>query len=197
MWLSVIKPSMEARFFGCNLKDWCCINLRNQNGDGHGPWREVFVVICWLLWKRRNERVFENNLTHTHELISKARAIVSSFNKAKVQLQRVNISGAAVHEERNTKRIDNDTITVQVDGAFSQRTGKASCGGTIRNTDHQIQEAFMFSMINGDPLVAELWACLIGLKRAWDRGHRKVLLLSDSLEVVRLINDGAPELHEN
>ncbi|XP_028802417.1 uncharacterized protein LOC114757509 [Neltuma alba] len=95
------------------------------------------------------------------------------------------------------KRSIEDGITVWVDGTFSHISGKAACGGLIRNNEGNVMEAFMLNINSGDPLVVEIWTCLIGFKRAWEGGHRKVTLLSNSLEAIQLIKEGATEIHEN
>lgn len=41
------------------VKDWLFSNLEeNKNKDGYEDWDIVFGVTLWLLWKWRNERVF-------------------------------------------------------------------------------------------------------------------------------------------
>lgn len=50
-------------------------------------------------------------------------------------------------------------------------------------------------MHDGDALSAELWACLQGLKVAWDEGCRRVILDSDSTCAIQMISKGAKEEH--
>ncbi|XP_028773684.1 uncharacterized protein LOC114730743 [Neltuma alba] len=85
----------------------------------------------------------------------------------------------------------------EVDGAFAYSSNNAACGGIIKDRKDTILEGFQMGLEAGDALTIELWACLMGLKRLWDLGHRSVLLRSDSQEALRLIQGDPPELHED
>ncbi|XP_028806217.1 uncharacterized protein LOC114761073 [Neltuma alba] len=51
-------------------------------------------------------------------------------------------------------------------------------------------------MPTGDALTAELWGCLLGLKRAWECGFRSIVLKSDSQEALSLVQMENTDLHE-
>ncbi|XP_028755679.1 uncharacterized protein LOC114715041 [Neltuma alba] len=58
-------------------------------------------------------------------------------------------------------------------------------------------EGFMCNLDHSDHLTAELWGCLIGLKRAWDLGERDIILRSDSSEALKLITGDDNMLHDD
>ncbi|XP_028757801.1 uncharacterized protein LOC114716907 [Neltuma alba] len=174
LWVSLIKPGWVNRFFGCNIQEWCSMNLRENCGRDGGQWRDLFAVTCWLIWKRRNEKMFEDQTSSVREIHDKAKVILISFNSTKNRLQHVNIRGAQTHSERNScSRIENGVI-VRVDGAFSHNSGSIGCGGTIITPEGTLLESFMLRLPDGDALFAKLWECLIGLKRAWDGGQKSL-----------------------
>ena len=72
-----------------------------------------------------------------------------------------------------------DQVKLNVDGAFS-RTHGLGCGGLLRRSDDSFVEGFMFHLNQGDSLTAELWALVLGLKLAWQRGYRKVIVETDA-----------------
>ncbi|XP_028799136.1 uncharacterized protein LOC114754522 [Neltuma alba] len=197
MWLSIINPSYIGQFFSSNVWDWCCVNLKEKAGQVNEQWRVLFVIVRWLLGKRRNEKLFDDKSINAHAILGKAKAILTSFTAATIQLKQINIQGARKHTSLQPTKMMGGGVTVLVDGAYSHFNGRAGCGGTIIVNGGTVLEAFMLSLNEGYPLIAELWACLIGLKRAWEGGHRRVCLFSDSLETIHLLQEGDNELHEN
>ncbi|XP_028771239.1 TMV resistance protein N-like [Neltuma alba] len=85
----------------------------------------------------------------------------------------------------------------EVDGTYSHSDDKAACGGVLKDGNNCMKEAFLLKLSGGDTLIAKLWGCLMGLKRAWDTGIRVVVLRSDSAEAVRLIKFEVPQTHKN
>ncbi|XP_028790665.1 uncharacterized protein LOC114746605 [Neltuma alba] len=94
-------------------------------------------------------------------------------------------------DNRNTK------FAVEVDGAFSCVHRKAACGGIIMNTAQVVIEGFTQKLEQDDHLTAELWGCLLGLKRAWDLVERDITLRSDSAEALQVITGAENPLHED
>ena len=142
------------------------MNLNGKLRHYERQWKEFFVTIYWLIWKRRNERVFENKDARVDGIPLKAMAIVSSFNAAKNQMSQVKLQGINRPCVISSQRGREGWVIVNVDGAYSHTNGKAGCGGIIKDHKGNILEPFMLNIQNGDPLKAELWACLMGLKRA-------------------------------
>ncbi|KAL4355056.1 hypothetical protein GQ457_06G032600 [Hibiscus cannabinus] len=62
-----------------------------------------------------------------------------------------------------------------------------SCGGALR--DHMGEWILRFSKCIGvcSIIDAELWGVLVGLESAWSRGFRRIVVETDSLDVLRLL----------
>ncbi|XP_028798872.1 uncharacterized protein LOC114760890 [Neltuma alba] len=86
---------------------------------------------------------------------------------------------------------------VEVDGAFSCLSKAAACGGIIKGIHGNILEGFQLKLESRDALTAELWACIMGLKRVWDKSYRNILLRSDSQEALNLLHNKPPDLRED
>lgn len=58
-------------------------------------------------------------------------------------------------------------MTITVNETYSYRSGKIDCGSIIKDyRDNHHIEAFMQNIETREPIIAELWACLINLKRS-------------------------------
>ncbi|XP_054810028.1 uncharacterized protein LOC129311637 [Prosopis cineraria] len=78
---------------------------------------------------------------------------------------------------------------MNVDGAFATNQNIVGCG--------EFKATFMYKMNDRDPLHAELWACLWGLKMAWDFGTHKLILKFDPYDAVEAINGATFLNHTN
>ncbi|KAK8572720.1 hypothetical protein V6N13_048300 [Hibiscus sabdariffa] len=78
---------------------------------------------------------------------------------------------------------------LNTDGARCNTDGFASCGCVVR--DALGAWKFGFSKFIGmcEVLEAELWGVVTGLRMAWDRGLRRIILEVDSADAVRSIQN--------
>ncbi|XP_028803283.1 uncharacterized protein LOC114758414 [Neltuma alba] len=90
-----------------------------------------------------------------------------------------------------------DKTTMEVDGAYSFRHNIAAYGGVIKSAGMTALEGFMMKIDATDSLVAELWGCLVGLKRAWDANYREIILRTNSVEAIELIYGESNDMHED
>ncbi|XP_028788321.1 uncharacterized protein LOC114744319 [Neltuma alba] len=75
--------------------------------------------------------------------------------------------------------------------------GSFGVTGVLKKSSGSIIEGFQSKLPRGDALSAEIWGCLLGLKRAWDCGLRNVRLSSDSQEALGLFLTEPSDLHED
>lgn len=69
------------------------------------------------------------------------------------------------------------------------------CGGVCRGSSGCWLLGFSINLGTSSVLWAELWAILIMLTLAWDKGFSRVMVKSDSRVVVLLINNGCGPFH--
>ncbi|MCH79274.1 putative non-LTR retroelement reverse transcriptase [Trifolium medium] len=84
---------------------------------------------------------------------------------------------------------EGDWIMLNTDGA-SRRSDLAGCGGLLRNSNGQWLGGFSHHLGCCNSYLAELWGVLDGLTFAFDRGHKKIELHTDSCVVVQTLQSG-------
>ncbi|CAN1162618.1 Putative ribonuclease H protein At1g65750 [Linum perenne] len=87
--------------------------------------------------------------------------------------------------------------TINTDGSVDQRTGRAAAGGSIRNCQGRIVEAFALNLGKCSITRAELAGVIEGMERAWQGGFRHIEVQIDSLCAVKLLSqtDGLNHQH--
>lgn len=71
IWLLVLPLHDTNNFFGLGLEDWLakCLKdykLKNVQGAWSSP---LFAIVCWLIWKQRNNDVFNQQLGSTESVV--------------------------------------------------------------------------------------------------------------------------------
>jgi ribonuclease HI len=81
------------------------------------------------------------------------------------------------------------TICLNVDGSMLGSVNAAGFGGLIRNSAGTFLGGCYGTTVQPNILYAEIMAVLHGLELCWNKGCRKVVCYSDSLQAVKLINE--------
>ncbi|KAL5760893.1 hypothetical protein ACOSQ2_019731 [Xanthoceras sorbifolium] len=80
-------------------------------------------------------------------------------------------------------------VKLNVDGSRDNQTGSIAAGGVARDLNSNWVRGFAMHLGAGNILEAELNAFLLGLDMVWDAGFKKVIVESDCLEAVTLIQN--------
>lgn len=78
-------------------------------------------------------------------------------------------------------------VKVNTDGAAKGNQGIEACGGLIRDESESWIIRFVVHIGICSSFIAELWEILMGLKVAWDRGFRKVIIESDPASIISML----------
>ncbi|CAN1823072.1 Putative ribonuclease H protein At1g65750 [Linum perenne] len=183
VWSSFIPPEFASHFFSDSLQDWL------RKGLQHETFGLSFGIIMWILWKARNEVIFENKLATCDQL----RLRVLHWIAGVRETMRADSQVSSKVTPRRTETFigwkagPSDCITINTDGSVLQPLSRAAAGGILR--DHQGRPISLFAANLGRCSImrAELRAAEIGLKIAWDRGYKRVHLQLDSLAAVTAI----------
>lgn len=154
-------------------------------------WNHIFCIIWWWLWKWRNNKIFQVDFQTPMNRIGVIKAFVES-NRLSWSVHYQNISQQVEEIFFSWKKPPGEWVKVNVDGSCDQRTGKIGAGGIIRDHSGKWMVGFLHNIGKGNSFIAKAWASLSGIQVAIDRGFSCVILESDSLEIVKLINDLNP-----
>ncbi|KAL5763133.1 hypothetical protein ACOSP7_019397 [Xanthoceras sorbifolium] len=80
-------------------------------------------------------------------------------------------------------------VKLNVDGSRDNQTGSIAVGRVARDLNSNWVRGFAMHLRAGNILEAELNAVLLGLDMVWDAGFRKVIVESDCLEAITLIQN--------
>ncbi|KAE8669528.1 hypothetical protein F3Y22_tig00112231pilonHSYRG00194 [Hibiscus syriacus] len=86
-------------------------------------------------------------------------------------------------------------ICLNVDGVVSSTTKNGAIGGVFSDNEGSWILGFNKTLVILQPLHAELWAIYVGLQVAWDHGFELLIIQSDSMEAVNLLNK--PDAHSS
>ncbi|KAH0976264.1 hypothetical protein GBA52_025983 [Prunus armeniaca] len=60
VWNLFLNTNQDVPFFHAELHPWLLSNFFSKNEFLQIPWKTLFGVICWHLWKWRNDFIFKN-----------------------------------------------------------------------------------------------------------------------------------------
>lgn len=165
--------------------------LDDRLKEGNGERRKLVAVTCWVIWKFRNEIVWNGKGASTNAAVSLVFSTIHQWDRA--QDRNFNSLAAFVTEEDGAvkwMRPEGEMIKVNVDAAIFEETGRYSYVCVARNSAGSVVEAI--SMCKDGRREAEV-AEALGVKEAlsWRKQWGAVTLETDSLSVVQSIRSKA------
>ncbi|CAN1243679.1 Putative ribonuclease H protein At1g65750, partial [Linum perenne] len=160
-----------------------------QKGLQHKDFGLTFGITIWILWKARNEAIFENKLATCDQLRLRVLHWI-------VGVQETMRADSQVISKVASQRIDThigwkagpcDCITINADGSVLQPHSQAAAGGILRTSLGRPVSTFAANLGRCSIMRAKLRALEIGLMIAWDIGYKKIHLQLDSMAAVTTI----------
>nr|XP_023915286.1 uncharacterized protein LOC112026812 [Quercus suber] len=145
---------------------------------------EFFLVLCWLLWHRRNRVVFGGLLQEPGALIGRARCLLAEFVEARTHLA---IPESLAHSQRWQPPVGS-RYKLNFDVAVFSDISASGVGVIIRNGDGQVMAALSArgpAVTDGDE--AEVLACRRGLEFAMEAGFGDLIVEGDNLNVMQAV----------
>ncbi|CAN1771029.1 Putative ribonuclease H protein At1g65750 [Linum perenne] len=192
VWRKTLSRSHEPSFFSAPFQSWWDSNIQNSEGQ------TTFGITCWIIWRSRNERLFQNSIASADVIAATVRYwqnTVITAQAAAAQTRCLNSSTREVHHVCWNPAPD-PWITLNTDGSLMS-TGSAGAGGVLRMNDGQVIHAFSANLGGCSITRAEMRAIVEGTTMAWDLGIRKLAIQTDSIAAVRILQDRSRQDHQH
>ncbi|KAJ8768128.1 hypothetical protein K2173_021068 [Erythroxylum novogranatense] len=177
-------------FFSSSIDDW--LNMHIFDPSLPSTYVLNIVTGAWVVWCARNKDVLQ------HEAIP-------TFAQRQWHKMLITDCSLAFSHPTFLRHTTNLWISwhcpplgfvkLNVDGSALGNPGDARFGGLIRDAYGRWLIGFSGYIGHASILVAELQALRHGLTLAWDRGYRRIVVESDSQDVVTLVLTSCPHSH--
>ncbi|CAL1384527.1 unnamed protein product [Linum trigynum] len=187
------KDKLKVNRTGMDFKEWMMKNLSDeQSGIDFG-------IVCWNIWKQRNEHAMEGKAFNLQSLTCRIQAWFNIVKQAKLLVRKTSTAGgpSTCKKHVSWKPPREGWIQLQTDGSFYSSTGSAAAGGLLRDHLGRCSKAFVCNLGTCSITCAELKAAAVGLKIAWDEGHKKVELNIDSETAIAIIKNSVDDDHRH
>lgn len=197
VWRFLTCDMMPRDFYVDDLHTWLRINLKDRSLIRGCKWGILFGVAISLIWQSRNDFIFNGNRPSGvgigKRILSQAGVISAHYNDSK----RAALTGVSAMNRTHIRwnAPEMGVVKVNVDGAVSGLGETAAVGGVMRNYRGEFLFGFAFHLGSGTTTEPELEAILMGISLARTHGQRRVIIESDSLAAVNLIEEGVSVQH--
>ncbi|CAN1767631.1 Putative ribonuclease H protein At1g65750 [Linum perenne] len=154
-------------------------------------------ILCWYLWKARNELIFKQ-VIQTPQSIAAKTSVWSNTVKAALGDTR----GQVVIPTRRNADIcwepgPPSWHILNSDGSVIPQSGSAAAGGVVRDESGRAVAAYSVNLGRCSITRAELRGILVGLDVVWDIRIRKVAVQVDSKVAISLISEPGEPCHHH
>lgn len=152
-------------------------------------WSTRFAMVCWWIWKWRNEAVFNGvKLDAFVKLDLLARRVAENMSAFSNLYYYMNGKEKDVGDSWGRWQKPNGSVVkVNVDGSSLQAQMCAGVGCVMRNSRGQWVGGEGRNVGFMNALTAEILAIKCGLLLAWKHGVKHLVLECDSIEAVEMI----------
>ncbi|MBA0677857.1 hypothetical protein Goari_019242, partial [Gossypium aridum] len=88
-----------------------------------------------------------------------------------------------------TVNSDDTWVYLSTNGAVARDSGYAATGGVARDQDGNWIVGFNRFLGVCSPFEAEVWGILVGILILFNKGYRRIIIVTDNLEVAQILTD--------
>ncbi|XP_031099806.1 uncharacterized protein LOC116004005 [Ipomoea triloba] len=160
IWSAAYGPTLDAYLRQLGWREWLTANLLgDKRMDFAKGWPERFSIRLWWIWKWRNDKVFN---ARSMPMDQKIRWIAAQESEIQTAFSKVGPPGSSAIRtttiQVSWQKPSVGCVKVNVDGSWSSATGRASCGGVIRDHDGNWRGGFVANTGICSIDAAETWA---------------------------------------
>ncbi|CAN1135617.1 Putative ribonuclease H protein At1g65750 [Linum perenne] len=192
VWEKALDLRGDDPFFSLAMKDWWTSNLNNRLTATR------FSTLCWLLWKSRNERIFEGKRAEAKSIVERGRFWESVSTTAFAELRQLRTDGRGkIDVEVGWNAAKSPMVTLNTDGSVLRNTGGAAAGGVLRDWQGRTIDAFASNLGSCSITRAEITGVIVGMERAWHWGIRNLEVQTDSRSAVTILEQTSQLDHQH
>ncbi|KAL4302962.1 hypothetical protein GQ457_10G024650 [Hibiscus cannabinus] len=196
IWSRVIRPELLVAFLQIPFDEWFKCNLVSTSGPMYGErWKSRFAIYCWLLWKDRCSAVLDSGNIPREDILARGDRLVNEC--VNVFINNMRSSHSVNTDSLQWSRPAPGWIKGNVDASVHTVNGLAAIGGVIRDENGDWIVGFTWPVGRCSTLLAELWALHDMLARAWSFDFRLVIIETDCLKVIRILQRSSNSLSGN
>ena len=161
MWIQLGMETRNQGFWNSNLQNWLSTNGKANNNfiRGKPHWRLLFPFVVWLIWKSKNQLVF-NGKNPNPNLPSVINSQVVEFMHC-VPLPRQ--STRRVIKRVRWERPPSGWKKLNTDGLSIGNSRRSGCGGAVRDEHGEWIAGLSRYIGTTSSFVAEMWGMRDGL----------------------------------
>ena len=161
IWHQLGVHHSDNTFFSSNLQEWLFGNCSSKvkRVARQASWNQVFMFAAWLIWKGRNQLVFENKRLNPKidgDITYKAVEYTHCASKPLMSKHRI-------MKQIRWEKPSNGWRKLNVDGASMGNPSRAGGGDLLRNKNGNWIGGFARRIGMANSFIAELWALRDGL----------------------------------
>ncbi|XP_019173838.1 PREDICTED: uncharacterized protein LOC109169412 [Ipomoea nil] len=185
IWEASLPRRVNAQLNGLAWEQWLEMNLEGDVRRGFDEnWQARFGAILWWIWRWRNEGIFNHNIQPFEVKLGwLAKYDVEIKEAFKKRLNPGTGVITAANEQVGWTKPSRGWHKLNVDGSC-KGDGMAGCGGLIRDEAGEYCAGFSSSVGRCQVLEAEAWGVFHGLRLAREEGCAKLLVESDSKQLI-------------
>ncbi|XP_074267339.1 uncharacterized protein LOC141590668 [Silene latifolia] len=182
LWMQLGMPLAYDSFFYSSFTRWVSDNVRNTSAIASNDWPMKSAIVCWWIWKWRNNVVFGRGNENPTDPV---RFLHQQFDTSKNAFDPFSLfssSHGTAYEEILVRWHPPPFgwFLLNTDSASKGKPGPAGCGGIIRDDTGNFVSAYFFSCGVCNSMRAEMRALLAGLEHARSLRITKLLVHKDN-----------------
>lgn len=195
-WWDISKGTVAAPFFQEDDARWLDTNLEDKCPTEGLEWNAWFRLTTMNLWQERNEVVFQQaTVSRTdlyHRIYSQAMGLRSTIKDSS------SINVLDNHQadcQTKWEAPPEGWVKLNIDVVVTSLGATTAVGGVLRSANGNFILGFAMDIREATITMAELKAISTGLNLLRRKGYSKILINSDSLTAIQMVQGGCSSLH--